>query len=305
MMVGESGSGKTTACMTLLRNFDELKVPGLRSEEVEVLVDKTGKTLNIGRLGIVDTTIDPTQPSGTHIYDTNGYGDDINNQNHFDAVRNFILERHRKYYSTSLHGLTADQQKEIDDRIHCCLYFISPHRMKPIDEIFIEYLADVVNIVPIIAKADTMTMEEREKYLTEVVARIALIQKRVRAKHDLRAIFQFDFSDCGAKFMKKREIRNDPESHLFKKKVVGPILNDSKQRSIYEVFPSKPSGESDDDDDDVEEEEFDCEELSDGCSNSLFITDIHVRSPTSVRGLGRYWSGFVPTCIRTRPTRRV
>lgn len=264
MMVGESASGKTTASMTLLRNFDELRIhDGMSREEVEVLIDETGKTLNIGRLGIVDTTIDPSQPSATHIYDSKGYGDHVNNQSDFDAIRNYIVEKHRKYYSTPLHGLTADQQKEIDDRIHCCLYFISPHRMKRIDEIFIESLADVVNIVPIIAKADTMTMDERDKFLKEVVARISLIQRRVREKHDLRAIFQFDLSDASVKFMKKKVVSDNPESHLIKAKSAGKFLNDSKGRSILELFPRKPAGEPDDDDD-QDDEEFNCSEVCEG-----------------------------------------
>jgi septin family protein len=253
MVVGESGGGKTTACTTLLRGFDELKD---HHYEIEVLQDASGKTLNIGRLGVVDTTTDPAQPSATHIYDSNGYGDSVNNQSDFDAIRNYIVERHRKYYSTPLHGRTADQHKEFDERIHCCLYFISPHRMKRIDEIFIESLADVVNIVPIVAKADTMTMEEREKFLQEVVARIAKIQERVRRKHDLRAIFQFDLQDAAVKFMKKRRIREDPDAHITQVKSNGKILNDSKGRSIHELFPSKLSGESDDDDDDDDDDDL-------------------------------------------------
>jgi septin 2 len=249
IVVGESGGGKTTACTTLLGGFDELKD---HHYEMEVLQDSTGKTLNIGRLGVVDTTTDEAQPSATHFYDSNGYGDSVNNQSDFDAIRNYIVERHRKYYSTQLHGRTAEQHKQLDERIHCCLYFISPHRMKRIDEIFIESLADVVNIVPIVAKADTMTMKEREGFLKEVVARIAKIQKRVREKHDLRAIFQFDF-DKDVKFMKKREIREDPDAHISQVKANGKILNDSKGRSIHELFPAKPSGESDDDDDDEDD----------------------------------------------------
>jgi septin 3/9/12 len=54
----------------------------------------------------------------------------------------------------------------IDSRIHACLYFIRPsgHSLKPIDIIVMKKLADVVNVVPVIAKADSMTLDERIKF---------------------------------------------------------------------------------------------------------------------------------------------
>ena len=52
-----------------------------------------------------------------------------------------------------------------DDRmIHCCLYFIAPHRLKHIDLAFMRALHRKVNIVPIIAKSDTMTTKEKEEF---------------------------------------------------------------------------------------------------------------------------------------------
>jgi septin 7 len=49
-----------------------------------------------------------------------------------------------------------------DGRVHCCLYFIAPsgHGLKPLDVEFMQRLHDRVNIVPVLAKADTMTPEE-------------------------------------------------------------------------------------------------------------------------------------------------
>lgn len=50
----------------------------------------------------------------------------------------------------------------VDGRVHCCLYFIAPsgHGLKPLDVEFMQRLHDRVNIVPVLAKADTMTPEE-------------------------------------------------------------------------------------------------------------------------------------------------
>ena len=57
--------------------------------------------------------------------------------------------------------VTEAEKKENDTRIHCCLYFIAPHRMKRIDVEFITTLSEYVVVVPVIAKADTMTQSER------------------------------------------------------------------------------------------------------------------------------------------------
>ena len=49
-----------------------------------------------------------------------------------------------------------------DTRIHCCLFFIQPsgHSLKPIDILVLKKLSDVVNVVPVIAKADTLTQND-------------------------------------------------------------------------------------------------------------------------------------------------
>ena len=52
--------------------------------------------------------------------------------------------------------------------IHCCLYFIAPHRLKHIDLAFMRRLHKYVNIVPIIAKSDTMTTKEKEEFKMQV-----------------------------------------------------------------------------------------------------------------------------------------
>jgi septin family protein len=58
----------------------------------------------------------------------------------------------------------------LDTRIHCCLYFINPtgHSLRPIDLIVMKKLSEVVNVVPVIAKADSLTLEERESFKEKV-----------------------------------------------------------------------------------------------------------------------------------------
>jgi septin 3/9/12 len=53
-----------------------------------------------------------------------------------------------------------------DTRIHCCLFFVNPtgHQLRPIDIIVMKKLSEVVNVVPVIAKADSLTLEERDAF---------------------------------------------------------------------------------------------------------------------------------------------
>lgn len=57
-----------------------------------------------------------------------------------------------------------------DTRVHVCLYFIAPsgHGLKPLDIEFMQRLCDKVNIIPVIAKADTLTPEEITAFKKQV-----------------------------------------------------------------------------------------------------------------------------------------
>lgn len=63
-----------------------------------------------------------------------------------------------------------------DSRVHVCLYFIAPsgHGLKPLDVEFMQRLHDKVNIIPVIAKADTLTPEEILQFKKQILNEIAL-----------------------------------------------------------------------------------------------------------------------------------
>lgn len=46
------------------------------------------------------------------------------------------------------------------------MFFIQPsgHALKPIDIVVLKKLSDVVNVVPVIAKSDSLTLEERSAF---------------------------------------------------------------------------------------------------------------------------------------------
>lgn len=96
-----------------------------------------------------------------NIVDTPGYGDQINNDRCWEPIIKYIKDQHSAYLRREL---TAQRPRFIEDtRIHCCLFFIAPtgHQLKPLDVQVLRKLNDVVNVVPVIAKSDSLTMEER------------------------------------------------------------------------------------------------------------------------------------------------
>ena len=58
--------------------------------------------------------------------------------------------------------LGLNRKNIVDTRVHCCLYFIPPygHGLRQIDLEFLKRLQYKVNLVPVIAKADTLTKPE-------------------------------------------------------------------------------------------------------------------------------------------------
>ncbi|MEQ2182900.1 Septin-2, partial [Goodea atripinnis] len=96
------------------------------------------------------------------VVDTPGYGDAIDSQDCFKTIIQYIDNQFERY----LHDESGLNRRHIvDNRVHCCFYFISPfgHGLKPLDVEFMKAIHSKVNIVPVIAKADTLTLRERDR----------------------------------------------------------------------------------------------------------------------------------------------
>ncbi|CCO30251.1 Cell division control protein 12 AltName: Full=Septin [Rhizoctonia solani AG-1 IB] len=54
------------------------------------------------------------------------------------------------------------RDEKTDMRVHACLYFIRPtgHTLKPLDIEIMKRLGTRVNLIPVIAKADTLTQND-------------------------------------------------------------------------------------------------------------------------------------------------
>ncbi|KAK4120911.1 cell division/GTP binding protein [Parathielavia appendiculata] len=158
--VGQTGLGKSTLINTIFAshlieskgrlNPDEVIRSTTEIHPVSHIIEENGVRL---RLNIVDTP---------------GYGDLINNDRCWDPIVKYIKDQHSAYLRKEL---TAQRERYIQDtRIHCCLFFIQPsgHTLKPIDIVVLKKLSDVVNVVPVIAKADSLTLEERQEFKARI-----------------------------------------------------------------------------------------------------------------------------------------
>ena len=73
------------------------------------------------------------------------------------------------------------RQDKIDLRVHACLYFIRPtgHTLKPLDIEVMKRLCSRVNLIPVIAKADTLSPVDLAKFK----ARVRTAQVSLRTGH--------------------------------------------------------------------------------------------------------------------------
>ncbi|XP_068177376.1 neuronal-specific septin-3 isoform X3 [Antennarius striatus] len=160
MVVGNSGLGKSTLVNTLFKSQVSRRSAGwARDEKIPKTVDvkAVSHVLEEGGVKMKLTVID-----------TPGFGDQINNDNCWEPISKYINEQYEKFLKEEVN---ITRKKRIPDtRVHCCLYFISPtgHSLRQLDIEFMKRLSHSVNIIPVIAKADTMTIEERQEFKQRV-----------------------------------------------------------------------------------------------------------------------------------------
>ncbi|XP_063791117.1 septin-12 isoform X2 [Pseudophryne corroboree] len=186
MVVGQSGLGKSTLVNTLFKSKVIRKSPDagipktLELKAVSQVVEEKGMEM---RLTVIDTP---------------GFGDQINNQNCWEPIIKYIHEQYEKYLREEI--LVNRKRRIPDSRIHSCIYFIPPtgHWLRPLDLEFMKRLGRIVNVVPVIAKADTLTLEEREEF-----------KKRIRK----------DLQTHGISVYPQPELDEDPTEALLNDKI--------------------------------------------------------------------------------------
>ncbi|ODN02473.1 Septin-2 [Orchesella cincta] len=160
LCIGETGIGKSTLMDSLFNtNFDSSPSPHtLSSVKLKSHTYELQESNVQMKLTIVDTV---------------GYGDQVNKEDSFKSVVDYIDQQFEAYLQEEL-KIKRCLPLYHDSRIHACLYFICPtgHGLKSIDLVCMKKLDSKINIIPIIAKADTVSKSELQKFKEKIMAEL-------------------------------------------------------------------------------------------------------------------------------------
>ncbi|XP_053335071.1 septin-5-like [Clarias gariepinus] len=182
MVAGESGLGKSTLVNSLFltdlyKDRTQLNAEGTPGSRAQITktVEITKHTISIEEKGV---------KLKLTIVDTPGFGDAVNNTKSWKPVVDFVDHQFEQYFRDES-GLNRKNIQ--DNRVHCCLYFISPygHGLRPVDVEFMRALHHKVNLVPVLGKADCLTPLE-------------LVRKKKRIREELESfgINTYEFPEC-------------------------------------------------------------------------------------------------------------
>lgn len=152
LLIGETGVGKSTliSCLFNLPLDDSLKS---HSSSVVELKSHTHVLREKGvclKLTLIETV---------------GYGDQINGEGSVKNILKWIDNQFEAYFAQDS-KFKRSWSDYHDTRIHACLYFVCPtgRALKPLDIFCLKQLHGKVNIIPIIAKADSLSKEDLQGF---------------------------------------------------------------------------------------------------------------------------------------------
>ena len=172
MVVGQSGSGRSTFINTLcgqqvVDTSTSILLPTDTSTEIDLQL----------REETVELEDDEGVKIQLNIIDTPGLGLSLDNTSSFDIISDYI--RHQYDEILLEESRVRRNPRFKDGRVHVCIYLIEPtgHGLKEMDVEFIRQLGTLVNIIPVLCKADSLTREElrtNKKLIQEDINRFNL-----------------------------------------------------------------------------------------------------------------------------------
>ena len=154
MVAGESGLGKKTLINTLFNReilsndineesggFDDGETHSVRTRTDKAEIEEDGVKLNLS------------------VISTPGFGESINNADSWKPIVDEINDRFDAHLEAESR---INRSAIVDNRVHAFLYFIEPtgHSLRSLDIALMKEIHEKVNLIPIIAKSDTLTEEE-------------------------------------------------------------------------------------------------------------------------------------------------
>ncbi|CAG8446017.1 9294_t:CDS:10 [Scutellospora calospora] len=202
MVVGESGLGKTTFMNTLFNT--PLK------EEIHPKNPQSTQTVEISPVHY--ELVEDGVTLNLTVVDTPGFGDQLNREHNLDPIVEYIDNQFEAYHAAER---SPEFRRAIPDtRIHALLYFIAPTEL---DIKSLQVLSAKVNVIPVIAKADTLTQEEKAAFKKTVCTFMSIFPTAYpddrESVEDLEKYIPFtvigsdQFVDVGGKKVRGRSYR--------------------------------------------------------------------------------------------------
>ena len=234
MVVGETGVGKTSLLSNLFHRGLEWPVgsrtPKIQEQTVTFHLDGGGKG-------------EGSVPFEAHLIDSPGWGDLMSLTRSFKLVTKHIDHRFRRELRAESRLYRAVRSPALDNsgcsHVDVVLYTFNPHRCKGIDMAFLRRLTKQVSIVPVLTKADTMTVTELNRFRREVTE--ALRKADIHVAHPPLAVICSE-KEQGPKAKRGRTYPwgvalSEDESHSELPKLRRFLLTEGllalKQRSLY------------------------------------------------------------------------
>lgn len=157
---------------TIPKTITYSNISALNAIDLNNSFDPTNSHLEPG-IAITETSVEIIDDDNTKILltiiDTPGFGDNFNNNICIEEICNF-LEQQFDLVLAEETKVKRNPRFE-DTRIHCCLYFIEPtgHGLKELDIQSMIKFSKFVNILPIISRADSFTIDELKKFKKNIL----------------------------------------------------------------------------------------------------------------------------------------
>ncbi|PVU92549.1 hypothetical protein BB559_003688 [Furculomyces boomerangus] len=162
MLVGSSGLGRRTFLNTLCEravvvpeeseNFDTAHIAEpMKIQNYTVDIEEDGLRILL------------------NVIDTPGFGDGIDNSDSFKEIQDYLEYQFDEVLEEE--NRIKRNPKFRDGRVHALLYFITPtgHSLRQLDIELMRNLGNRVNIIPVIGRADGLTVEELKKFKKRIM----------------------------------------------------------------------------------------------------------------------------------------
>ncbi|OBZ89746.1 Cell division control protein 11 [Choanephora cucurbitarum] len=196
MVVGFSGVGKTSFVRTLLETLQleekaQLLEEGVTTkkkrrdsfmsenssiiahEELQGPIEKTLQPYTISR----EIDVDKKERTFLTIIDTPGFSAEYLVDKQLHDITKYI--EHQFDLTLAEETKVKRNPKAVDTRVHCCLYFIDPKKsaLDEFDIRILRRLSNRVNVIPVIGKADNLTLAQRNRLKPTIIKDIYTTHK--------------------------------------------------------------------------------------------------------------------------------